>query len=92
MMERKGRFRHQSLQDKKSIQKLLDAVKHGIAKGELQFGDDTGEITLHPKGLLALRVTATTEDDQSRLDLRITWANNGQDKKDSGKLKVKGGS
>jgi len=91
MMERKGRFRHHSLQDKKSIQKLLDAVKRGIAKGELQFGDDTGEITLEPHGLMNLRVTATTEDDQSRLDVRISWTNDTSDKKDSGKLKVKGG-
>ncbi|WP_305987746.1 amphi-Trp domain-containing protein [Roseibium sp. MMSF_3544] len=91
MMERKGRFRHQSLQDKKSIQKMLDAVKRGIAKGELQFGDDTGDITLEPNGLMNLRVTATIEDDQSRLDLRITWTHDSQDKKDSGKLKVKGG-
>ncbi len=91
MMERKGRFRHQSLQDKKSIQKMLDAVKRGIAKGELQFGDDTGDITLEPHGLMTLRVTATNEDGQSRLDLRISWSNDNQDRKDSGKLKVKGG-
>ncbi|ASP34369.1 amphi-Trp domain-containing protein [Labrenzia sp. VG12] len=91
MMERKGRFRHQSLQDKKSIQKMLDAVKRGITKGELEFGDDTGEIVLEPKGLMTLRVTATVEDDQSRLDLRITWTNENDDAKDSGKLKVKGG-
>lgn len=91
MMERKGRFRHQSLQDKKSIQKMLDAVKRGITKGELEFGDDTGEILLEPKGLMTLRVTATVEDDQSRLDLRITWTNDSDDAKESGKLKVKGG-
>jgi len=89
MMERKGRFRHQSLQDKKSIQKLLDAVKRGITRGELEFGDDTGEIILEPKGLMTLRVTATVEDDQSRLDLRITWTNDSDNAKDSGKLKVK---
>ncbi|GAA0775926.1 amphi-Trp domain-containing protein [Roseibium denhamense] len=89
MMERKGRFRHHSLQDKKSIQKLLDAIKRGIQKGELEFGDDTGGITLEPNGLLNLRVTATAEEDQSRLDLRITWTNDTSDKRDSGKLKVK---
>ncbi|QFT30280.1 amphi-Trp domain-containing protein [Roseibium porphyridii] len=91
MMERKGRFRHQSLQDKKSIQKMLDAIKRGIAKGELEFGDETGDITLEPKGLMNLRVTATVEDDQSRLDLRITWTSDSIDRKESGKLKVKGG-
>ncbi|WP_298986125.1 amphi-Trp domain-containing protein [uncultured Roseibium sp.] len=91
MMERKGRFRHQSLQDKKSIQKLLDAIKRGIAKGEVEFGDDTGDITLEPAGLMNLRVTATVEGDQSRLDLRITWTNESIDQKESGKLKVKGG-
>ncbi|MCV0428527.1 MAG: amphi-Trp domain-containing protein [Roseibium sp.] len=91
MMERKGRFRHQSLQDKKSIQKMLDAVKRGISKGELQFGDETGEIILEPHGLMNLKVTATIEDDQSRLDLRITWSNGGSGNRDNGTLKVKGG-
>ncbi|MEM8704002.1 MAG: amphi-Trp domain-containing protein [Pseudomonadota bacterium] len=91
MMERKGRFRHQSLQDKKSILKMLDALKRGISKGEIAFGDDTGDITLEPHGLMNLRVTATNEDGQSRLDMRISWTNDSQEKKDVGKLKVKGG-
>nr|WP_319383951.1 amphi-Trp domain-containing protein [uncultured Roseibium sp.] len=91
MMERKGRFRHQSLQDKKSILKMLDALKRGISKGEIEFGDDTGDITLEPRGLMNLRVTATNEDGQSRLDMRISWTNDSQENKDVGKLKVKGG-
>jgi len=91
MMERKGRFRHQSLQDKKSILKMLDALKRGISKGEIEFGDDTGDITLEPRGLMNLRVTATNEDGQSRLDMRISWTNDSQEKQDVGKLKVKGG-
>lgn len=91
MMERKGRFRHQSLQDKKSILKMLDALKRGISRGEIEFGDDTGDITLEPHGLMNLRVTATNEDGQSRLDMRISWTNDSQENKDVGKLKVKGG-
>ena len=73
MLENKQRFRHQSLQDSKSIQEMLDAIAQGIAKGELSFSDQDGEIRMHPQGLLDLKVTASEEDSRHRLEIRIAW-------------------
>ena len=73
MTQIKSSFKHESLQDKESIQDILKAVTKGIAKGELVFGDDEGEIQLHPKGLLTLKVSARQEDSQNRVDIRIAW-------------------
>lgn len=87
MLESKRRFRHQSLQDSKSIHELLDAISSGIKKGELSFSDKDGEIVMHPKGLLELKLTAGEEDSRHRLDIRISWSDD--EKLDVGSLQVK---
>ena len=66
-------FKHESLQDKKSIQAMLKSIAKAIAKGELKFSDQHGEIVLEPKGLLNLKVTARKQDGEQRLDLRVSW-------------------
>lgn len=66
-------FRHLSLQDRKSVQSILKAITKGIAKGTLEFSDEDGAITLHPEGLLNLKVTARKEGTQDRLDIQVSW-------------------
>ncbi|HEY7772764.1 MAG TPA: amphi-Trp domain-containing protein [Marinagarivorans sp.] len=66
-------FRHESIQDGKSIQDILKAITKGLASGKLCLSDDDGEVKLEPKGLLNLKVTARQAECQNRLDIRITW-------------------
>jgi amphi-Trp domain-containing protein len=66
-------FKHESLQDKKSIQNMLKSISKAIAKGELKFSDQDGEIVMEPKGLLNLKISARKEDGEQRLDLRVSW-------------------
>lgn len=73
MQESKNSFRHESLQDAKTIQELLKAITKGIAKGRLVLSDEDGEIVMEPEGLLNLKVTASQDDARHRLNLRITW-------------------
>ena len=77
-------FRHESIQDAKSIQDILKAITKGLASGKLCLSDDDGEVKLEPKGLLNLKVTARQEDSQSRLDIRVSW----QDKDKAPKKKT----
>jgi amphi-Trp domain-containing protein len=82
------RFRHESLQDCESIQKILKALAKGIAKGELQFSDEQGVIRMQPQGLLDLKLVASREDGQQRLNLKINWQEIGDEKKLKSRLKV----
>lgn len=66
-------FRHESLQDTKSIKEILKAVTNGMGKGKISLSDDRGEIVLEPEGLLHLKITARQEDEDNRLTLRIRW-------------------
>ena len=72
-MSEQNIFKHESLQDKKSIQGMLKSIAQAIAKGELTFSDDNGEIVIEPKGLLNLKVSARKLNNEQRLDLRISW-------------------
>jgi amphi-Trp domain-containing protein len=73
MRNRKKSFRHQSLQDEKSIQEILKAVSSGIARGKISFSDEDEKIVMRPEGLLELKVTALQEDNRNRFNIRISW-------------------
>ena len=73
MRQSKNSFRHESLQDARTIQEILKSITGGIAKGKLSFSDEDGEIVMKPEGLLNLKVTASQDELRHRLDIRITW-------------------
>jgi amphi-Trp domain-containing protein len=73
MRANKNNFRHESLQDRKTIQGMLKSIARGIAKGKLTFSDEDGATVMHPDGLLHLKVTAEEDDNRHRLNVRITW-------------------
>lgn len=73
MRRDKNTFRHDSLQDTKSISKILDSITEGLAKGKLVFSDEDDKIVLSPDGLLELKVTASQEDNRQRINVRISW-------------------
>ena len=89
MRQGKKNFRHESLQDRESIQAILKAITQGLAKGRLELSDEEGEMVLNPEGLLQLKVTATQDTDRHRLNLRITWQGEEGKLKSGSSLKVK---
>ncbi|ABM04059.1 conserved hypothetical protein [Psychromonas ingrahamii 37] len=87
-MHQKEKFRHQSLQDCKSIKELLNAIGKGFSKGQLTFSDDGNEWFLLPKGLLDCKVSVSEDEARHRLELKISWDKPDQ-KYTQGELKVK---
>ncbi len=73
MKQGKKSFRHESLQDAKSIQAILKAISQGLGKGKLNLSDEDDEMLLEPEGLLHLKLTANQEENRHRINLRITW-------------------
>jgi len=72
-MKQNASFRHESLQDRETIQNLLEALTEGIGKGKITLEDADGTLVLQPSGLLRLKITGTADDDRNRLDIRLTW-------------------
>ena len=89
MRNRKKSFRHQSLQDEKSIQDILKAITSGIAKGKITFSDEDEKIVMRPEGLLDLKVTATQEDNRNRFNIRVSWQVDDSREKKKKSLSVK---
>ncbi|CTQ67050.1 MULTISPECIES: amphi-Trp domain-containing protein [Stappiaceae] len=84
-----GSFRHESLQSRKSIKALLEAVTKGIGKGELTLSDGDEEIVLEPGGLITVRVRAERSGGSNRIDLRLTWTETADTPKPKSDLKVR---
>ena len=89
MRNGKRSFRHQSLQDEKSIQDILKAISNGIAKGKITFSDEDEKIVMRPEGLLELKVTASQEENRNRFNIRVSWQVDDDDKKKGKSLTVK---
>jgi amphi-Trp domain-containing protein len=89
MRNGKKSFRHQSLQDEKSIQDILKAITSGIAKGKITFSDEDEKIVMRPEGLLDLKVTATQEDNRNRFNIRVSWQVDDSREKKKKSLSVK---
>ncbi|MEN8204943.1 MAG: amphi-Trp domain-containing protein [Pseudomonadota bacterium] len=89
MRNRKKSFRHQSLQDEKSIQDILKAITGGIARGKITFSDEDEKIVMRPEGLLELKVTANQEDNRNRFNIRISWQVEDDHEKKKKSLSVK---
>ena len=73
MRSRKKSFRHNSLQDEKSLQDILKAVSTGVARGKITFSDEDEKIVMRPEGLLELKITALQEENRNRFNIRISW-------------------
>ena len=73
MRHGKSSFRHDSLQDSKTIRGILKSVTQGLAEGRLTFSDEDDEMVMEPEGLLNLKLTATQEEGRNRINIRISW-------------------
>ena len=89
MRNGKRSFRHQSLQDEKTIQDILKSIASGLAKGKITFSDEDEEIVMRPEGLLDLKLTATQEENRNRFNIRISWQVEDDGEKKGKSLSVK---
>ncbi len=89
MRSRKKSFRHQSLQDEKSIQDILKSITNGIARGKITFSDEDEKIVMRPEGLLDLKVTATQDENRNLFNIRISWQVDDSREKKKKSLSVK---
>ena len=92
MRQNEQSFRHESLQDAKSIRDILKSITEGLAKGRLVFSDEDGEIVMRPEGLLRLKLTASQEENQHRISLRIGWQSQDASPSNGRTLEVRAGS
>jgi len=70
-------FRHDSIQDGKSIARVLSALIEGFEKGQLDVGSGEHTVHLEPSGLLEVEVQAKRKNGRSKLVLKVSWRDEG---------------
>ena len=76
MPANENEFFHESLQDRDSVEKYLNALTNGFLNGNLTFASKEKQIILKPKGLLNLTVKAKRKGDLSKLNIQFEWKEN----------------
>jgi len=71
----KDEFEYESLQDKESVIKYLDALKDGFVQGKIILGSSDKKIILEPAELLNLEVRARKKGNRIKLSLKCWWKN-----------------
>ncbi len=92
MKDLKKSFRHESLQQRDEIVKMLKAITKGLASGELLLSDGEDDIKLKPRGLIHLKVKASQVDVYNKLSLDINWQDADRISKKDLKLMIESGS
>ncbi len=91
MKEQEQDFRHESLQDRISIEQYLKALNSGFTTGRLKFSNEDGEIVFKPRGLVNFEVRASRKQDRARLTLKFSWKDGeGRSGNGNGKLQING--
>lgn len=67
------KFRHESLQDKESIGKYLNALSDGFLNGKLQFSWKDKRLVLEPQSLIKFDVETKKKDGEVKMVLRFRW-------------------
>jgi len=88
MRQGKRVFRHESLQDSKTIKNILKSITNGMGSGKLTFSDEDDTIVMNPEGLLHLKLTATQDENRHRINVRISWHVEEETKKQKKNLSV----
>jgi amphi-Trp domain-containing protein len=67
------KFRHESLQDKESIGKYLNALSDGFLNGRLHFSWQDKQLLLEPQSLIRFELETKKEDGEVKMSLRFRW-------------------
>lgn len=74
MSSSSNRFKHESLEDSKSIVKYLQALQEGFEKEALLFASDNRRLVVNPSGLINMEVEAKRKGDDIKLTLHFRWS------------------
>jgi amphi-Trp domain-containing protein len=78
-------FKHESLQDRESIVKYINALREGFESGQLVLGNNGNRIILEPAGMIKLDLKAKRKDGRIKLTVKINWREKSEEEKEEEK-------
>ena len=84
-------FGHESVQDRQSIVRYLQAITAGIEQGHIELGTAEHTLALEPGGMLELQVRAKRKGGRVKLGIKLYWREQ-DDEPGADALEIKAGS
>jgi len=84
-------FRHESVQDRRSIVRYLQALTAGIEQGHIELGTADNMLALEPEGMLELQVRAKRKGGKVKLTVKLNWREHDDDEAGEA-LEIKAGA
>ncbi|NCC23647.1 MAG: amphi-Trp domain-containing protein [Deltaproteobacteria bacterium] len=72
-MSDEGKFSFESMQDNTSIQRYLQSLEEGFAKGKIVLSTDGEEMVMRPGGMLRFSVKAKKKNESCKINLKVEW-------------------
>lgn len=66
-------FKHESLEDRNSVLKYLNAIKNGIEQGRLTLGSDDQLLIFEPKKRMRFEVSVKRHHARVTMNVDISW-------------------
>ncbi|WP_291318917.1 amphi-Trp domain-containing protein [Desulfonatronospira sp.] len=73
-MSEEKKFFLESLQDRETICKYLDALKEGFQQGRINLSSNEQTLDIVPSGLIKFTIKGKRKDGEIKLNLRFRWA------------------
>ncbi|PRQ07591.1 amphi-Trp domain-containing protein [Enhygromyxa salina] len=67
------KFRHESVQDRRSIVKYLQALTAGLEAGHIELGTADHMLALEPDGMLEFEIHAKRKAGRVRFGIKLEW-------------------
>ncbi|WP_146660896.1 amphi-Trp domain-containing protein [Enhygromyxa salina] len=84
-------FRHESVQDRRSIVKYLKALTAGLEAGRIELGTADHTLALEPDGMLEFEIQAKRKGGRVKVGLKLAWREDEEDPS-ADALEIKAGS
>jgi amphi-Trp domain-containing protein len=87
-MSQDDKFEFESLQDRQTIQKYLQALQEGFDQGRIVVNSDGAEIALHPAGFMKFEVSVKKKGAENKLGIKISWKDSPAESPASGTISI----
>jgi amphi-Trp domain-containing protein len=67
------KFKYESVQDRETIGKYLQALTDGFKNGSITFAKGDESVEFHPEGMIGLVVKAEPKGSSRKLTIKLGW-------------------
>lgn len=87
-MKNDEKFEFESIQDRTTIQRYLQALQDGFEKGRIVVNSDGSEIVLYPSGFIKFEVAVKKKGGQNKMIIKVGWKEKTENAPDTANISI----